>query len=258
MPERQFKHLLDPRPARVAPGMTRAAMPPAATRKTFGRFSETVDRHSDETLAALHAHHARRSKRAFDIVVAAVLLVILAPLMLIVAAAIRLGGRGPILFRHCRTGRDGIMFECLKFRTMNTGSSFGLHAILRDDPAASAQWRAGRKLLHDPRITPVGRVLRPLGLDELPQLFNVLSGEMSLVGPRPATADEVHHFGPARKFYVLARPGITGAWQVGRGDDPTLARRARMDVEYVQNSSMMRDLQLLAATPLALIRHRNS
>ncbi len=252
-----FRHLLDSTPTEPRRGVAHARQEPATARKSFGRFSETVDRHSDDGLAALYAHHDRWTKRVFDLVVSFILLAILAPVMLAIAVAIRFTGRGPILFRHSRMGRDGLIFECLKFRTMQPEAEFRLHAILRADPTASAQWRSGRKLRTDPRVTPVGGILRRSGLDELPQLINILRGEMSLVGPRPATPEEVHHFGPDRKYYRLARPGMTGAWQVGRDEEGAITTRIRMDVDYVRHSSLRGDLKILAATPGAILTGRN-
>jgi exopolysaccharide production protein ExoY len=151
---------------------------------------------------------------------------VLSPLFLFVAILLRLTDPGPVFFGHKRVGLGGRSFHCLKFRTMCTDADAVLQRVLASDPAAAAEWEATRKLRNDPRISRVGRVLREYSVDELPQLINVIRGEMSLVGPRPVVTSELTRYGNAAVHYLSARPGITGLWQVsGRSD--TTYRRAR-------------------------------
>ena len=157
------------------------------------------------------------------------LLLFLAPLLALVALRIRLADGGGVIFAHTRVGRHGRLFPCYKFRTMVANSAEVLAELLARDPAARAEWARDRKLRRDPRITPIGRFLRKTSLDELPQLFNVVRGEMSLVGPRPVVPDELELYGEARIYYLQVRPGLTGLWQIsGRNDSTTSAGSAWM------------------------------
>ena len=149
-------------------------------------------------------------KRAFDLVAASLLLVFLAPLLALVALRIRLADGGQVIFAHTRVGRHGRLFPCFKFRTMVANSAAVLAELLARDPVARAEWARDRKLKRDPRITAMGRFLRKTSLDELPQLLNVVRGEMSLVGPRPVVPDELELYGEARIYYLQVRPGLTG------------------------------------------------
>lgn len=195
-----------------------------------------------------------RAKRGFDLLVSAVLLVLLAPVMLVLAILVRLDG-GPAFFGHPRVGRDGRTFACLKFRSMATDSQALLDALLAADPAARDEWAATRKLRRDPRITPIGRFLRNTSLDELPQLLNVLRGDMSLVGPRPVVQAELdQHYGPAAASYLAVRPGMTGLWQVSGRSDVGYADRVALDVAYVRRPSFRNDLSILLRTVLVVAR----
>ena len=188
-------------------------------------------------------------KRAIDIALSLVLLAVAAAVMILIALAIRATSGGPALYRHRRVGRDGTRFDCLKFRTMVLDADSALAAHLARSPAARAEWEAGRKLRHDPRILGrLGRMLRQTSLDELPQLFNVLAGQMSLVGPRPVVHDELAHYGTDLRWYLSVRPGVTGPWQVGGRSDTTYAERVGLDVDYAQNPSLLRDLAILVQT----------
>lgn len=188
-------------------------------------------------------------KRATDIALSLVLLAVTAVLMILIALAIRVISGGPALYRHRRVGRDGTGFDCLKFRTMVLDADTALAAHLALSPAAHAEWEAGRKLRDDPRILGrLGRTLRQTSLDELPQLFNVLAGQMSLVGPRPVVHDELAHYGSDLRWYLSVRPGVTGPWQVGGRSETTYAERVGLDVDYVQNQSLLRDLAILLQT----------
>ena len=185
--------------------------------------------------------------------VAVVLLLALSPLLLITAFLIWQRDGAPILYGHYRVGRGGKLFRCLKFRTMLRDSDRVLADLLRDDPKSRTEWQADQKLLNDPRITPVGRFLRSSSLDELPQLLNVVRGEMLLVGPRPVTVAELTRYGMVRWHYLSVRPGITGLWQVSGRNNTTYEERVVLDARYVENRSLRGDLVILLRTILVVI-----
>ncbi len=196
----------------------------------------------------------RLLKTAFDQLAAAVLMVLFAPLLLGLAVLVRADG-GPVFYRQPRIGAGGRTFDCLKFRTMAVDADRQLQALLRSDPRAAAEWAAHQKLTNDPRITTPGAFLRRSSLDELPQLFNVLRGEMSLVGPRPIVAAEVARYGRNIEYYYETKPGITGLWQVSGRSSTGYARRVKLDVWYVRNWSLWHDVAILCKTiPAVLLR----
>ena len=196
--------------------------------------------------------------RAFEVIVAALALVFLLPLLLLVALSIWLGDGGPALFRHTRLGQGGRSFGCLKFRTMVTDADVRLAELLQRDLAARAEWEATQKLSKDPRVTPLGRFLRASSVDELPQLINVIAGDMSLVGPRPIVLAETSRYGPYLKHYLTVRPGITGVWQVSGRNDVSYRRRIACDVLYARRRSLTRNLMIMAATVPAVLQSRGS
>lgn len=193
---------------------------------------------------------ARLTKRAFDLTVASVSIVVLAPLLAIIAALVKIFDGGPVLFRQVRVGRNGRTFEMLKFRTMVVGAdrSFGHYSFTNE--------RTGPlfKVTNDPRATTLGKVLRRTSLDELPQLFNVVGGTMSLVGPRPPLPRERALFAPELLARESVRPGITGLWQVEARDDSSFERYAELDLRYLATWSLADDLALLSRTPAAVLR----
>jgi exopolysaccharide production protein ExoY len=198
------------------------------------------------------------AKRALDIIGAGLGLVLLSPFFLIVALMVRADG-GPAFFAHQRVGRGGKLFGCLKFRSMVIDSQARLEALLASDPAARAEWEATRKLKNDPRITRIGRFLRSTSLDELPQLINVLRGEMSLVGPRPVQVAEIdRYYGASAAHYMAVRPGITGLWQVSGRSETSYESRVALDVSYVSRPSMLTDLSILLRTPVAVLSRRGA
>jgi Undecaprenyl-phosphate galactose phosphotransferase WbaP len=198
------------------------------------------------------------AKRALDILGAGVGLVLLSPFFLIVALMVRADG-GPAFFAHQRVGRGGKLFGCLKFRSMVIDSQARLEALLANDPAARAEWEATRKLKNDPRITRIGRFLRSTSLDELPQLINVLRGEMSLVGPRPVQEAEIdRYYGASAAHYMAVRPGITGLWQVSGRSETSYESRVALDVSYVSRPSLLADLSILLRTPVAVLSRRGA
>jgi Undecaprenyl-phosphate galactose phosphotransferase WbaP len=195
---------------------------------------------------------SRVLKLVFDQLIAASLLVLLSPLFLAIAALVR-ADRGAAFYGHKRIGMNGETFRCLKFRTMVTDAERILRELLARDPQARAEWAATQKLRHDPRITPIGRFLRKTSLDELPQLFNVLRGEMSLVGPRPIVEAEVPRYGKDIGFYYETRPGMTGLWQVSGRSDASYARRVQLDLWYVKNWTLWHDVAILLKTIPAVL-----
>ena len=190
---------------------------------------------------------SRLLKSAFDQVGACVLLILLAPLMITLAVLVRADG-GPAFYRHRRIGAGGRTFECIKFRSMCFDADAVLRRLLAKDVRAAGEWAASQKLSSDPRITTVGRFLRRSSLDELPQLFNVLRGEMSLVGARPIVQDEISRYGCDIEYYYAAKPGLTGLWQVSGRSDTSYAERVRLDVWYVRNWTLWHDIAILFRT----------
>lgn len=203
--------------------------------------------------SAVKQPKARRRKRAVDIVLGAALIVFFAPLMALIGLAVCLDG-GPVFFGHRRIGPDGRKFRCWKFRTMVVNADQVLREVLSRDPALREEWESSFKLRKDPRITFVGRFLRACSLDELPQLFNVMRGDMSLVGPRPIVEAEIDRYGRKFSAYCACRPGITGLWQVRGRSDVSYARRVELDAQYANRWSLWLDLQILLSTVVVIVR----
>jgi lipopolysaccharide/colanic/teichoic acid biosynthesis glycosyltransferase len=199
------------------------------------------------------AHRRLWWKRALDLGVGGLCLVVALPVIGLLALLVKLETPGPAFFRQERVGRFGMRFRIFKLRTMHVGCDDAPHR------EAAAAWFAGRavderyKTLADPRITRVGRVLRRLDLDELPQLFNVVRGEMSLVGPRPAIPYELAHYEPQYLERFLVPPGITGLWQVTRRECLSAPEMMRLDLQYVKEASPLLDLKILLKTVPALV-----
>jgi len=201
---------------------------------------------------------SRFYKRAFDLVVGSALLVLAAPLVGAIALAILLVDGRPVFFWQRRVGMDGRPFACLKFRTMVRDAEARLAALLERDPAARAEWQRDHKLRVDPRISRVGEWLRRTSLDELPQLWNVLRGEMSLIGPRPVVEEELARYGDRAAFYLKTRPGLSGLWQVSGRNDVDYGQRVAMDCQYVRNWTPWWDLTLLLATVRVVLTRRGA
>ena len=195
---------------------------------------------SSASLSGLEA----TTKRAFDIVVSSAIAFITAPVLGVIALLIKLEDRGPVFYKQQRVGRDGRLFEMVKFRSMVVDADKRLAALEADNERKGPLF----KMEHDPRITRIGRFLRATSLDELPQLFNVLSGTMSLVGPRPALPSEVAEFPEELNARHDVRPGITGLWQVEARDNPSFEAYIRLDLFYVQNWTLATDLLILLGT----------
>jgi lipopolysaccharide/colanic/teichoic acid biosynthesis glycosyltransferase len=193
------------------------------------------------------------SKRAGDVLIAIVALLLLCPLILLICLAVKCQDGGPVLFVQKRVGLNGASFPFLKFRSMVTDASTKLDRILAEDPAAAREWKEKQKLSNDPRVTPLGKLLRRTSLDELPQFVNVLAGHMSIVGPRPMLERQVGEYGDGFSLYCTARPGITGLWQVSGRNHVSFRRRAELDEVYLQRWSLVSDLSLLARTAGAVV-----
>ncbi|WP_427197414.1 undecaprenyl-phosphate galactose phosphotransferase WbaP [Klebsiella pneumoniae] len=190
---------------------------------------------------------SRILKRLFDIVGSISIIVILSPALIYISRKVKKDG-GPAIYGHERIGKGGQSFKCLKFRSMVINSKEVLENLLENDPEAKKEWDATFKLKNDPRITKIGGFLRRTSLDELPQLFNVLKGEMSLVGPRPIITAELERYNEEVDYYLLSKPGMTGLWQVSGRSDVDYETRVYLDAWYVKNWSMWNDIAILFKT----------
>jgi len=196
--------------------------------------------------------------RALDVVIASLALLFFLPLFLLIAAAIKIADPGPVFFGHRRIGLGGQSFRCWKFRTMVVDAEARLERILATDPEAAREWAESQKLTDDPRVTRLGNFLRRSSLDELPQFFNVLMGEMSIVGPRPIVENEAARYGQHFALYCLVRPGITGLWQISGRSDVQYFERVLFDVRYVSSRTMLRDLRIILLTVPSVLAARGS
>jgi Undecaprenyl-phosphate galactose phosphotransferase WbaP len=187
-------------------------------------------------------------KRCMDCAIGLLLFLLLIPMFLIICAAIKMTSKGPVFFRHLRYGRDGKAFRALKFRTMDIDADRLLADYLRQHPEQLLEWQLYHKLKKDPRITRVGRWLRRYSLDELPQLINILTGHMSLVGPRPIVESEIKRYATTYDLYTRVPPGLTGLWQVSGRNNTTYEERVAFDDYYVRNWSIWMDMYILART----------
>mgnify|MGYP000863594236 CR=1 FL=1 len=196
----------------------------------------------------------RYVKTMFDYILTLVGTICISPILLLIAAWIYYDSPGPVIFKHIRIGKNGKPFPCYKFRSMCVDAKEKLAELLANDPAAREEWERDFKLKNDPRITKSGAFLRKTSLDELPQIFNVLKGEMSLVGPRPIIQEELERYGEFVQDYLMVKPGITGMWQVNGRSDTTYDERVQMDVWYVRNWSVWLDVMLLWRTVKAVFK----
>jgi lipopolysaccharide/colanic/teichoic acid biosynthesis glycosyltransferase len=200
---------------------------------------------------------ANRLKRVIDVVLCFFALPAILVIGIPIARLIMLDGGSPF-FAQTRIGRAGERFQCLKFRTMVPNAERKLQQILDSDPAARAEWERDFKLKNDPRVTWIGRILRKTSLDELPQFLNVLAGEMSIVGPRPVTRQELNLYGDNAQLYLVCTPGITGLWQVSGRNDVSYANRVALDVRYALTWSPMQDLKIMLRTLPAMLSQRGA
>jgi exopolysaccharide biosynthesis polyprenyl glycosylphosphotransferase len=193
-------------------------------------------------------------KRGLDLLIAVTSMLLMTPVYVGLIVAVKCTSPGPVFFGHWRVGRNGRMFRTWKFRTMVADGAAALRRHLDSDPAAREEWARTHKLVRDPRVTRIGGFLRRWSLDELPQMWNVLNGTMSLVGPRPIVPDEIPKYGPWFTDYAAVRPGITGLWQVSIRTDTTYDERVQLDAYYVQHWTPWLDLLILARTATAVVR----
>lgn len=198
------------------------------------------------------------AKRTYDIVLALIGILAALPVFAFIAVLVALDG-GPVFYSHQRIGKNGHSFGCLKFRTMILGAQECLEEYLTYNPDERQEWEQHQKLMFDPRTTAIGQFLRRTSLDELPQLFNVLVGDMSFVGPRPVTQGELSHFyGRKARFYTSIRPGITGPWQISGRNEIGYSQRVQLDTRYAIRHSLMNDLVILMRTPAAILSGRGA
>lgn len=223
---------------------TLRGMPLDSTDMSFIFSHEVMIFRVQQNLAKLFS---RIIKRLFDVVGSLCIITALAPVLLYISWKVRKDG-GAVIYGHERVGKGGVPFKCLKFRSMVVNSKEVLESLLESSPEAKAEWDATFKLKDDPRITKIGQFLRRTSLDELPQLFNVLKGEMSLVGPRPIITAELERYNDEVDYYLLSKPGMTGLWQVSGRSDVDYETRVYLDAWYVKNWSMWNDIAILFKT----------
>ena len=197
-------------------------------------------------------------KRLIDLIAAIPAFLLLLPLMAGLALIIKIRDPGPALFRQKRIGLGGREFYCLKFRTMSVDATERLSQVLKDDPKAAEEWARDHKLKNDPRVTPFGRFLRRSSLDELPQIWNILKGEMSFVGPRPIVRDEVNKYGAQFIAYKSVPPGITGLWQISGRNDVDYDERVILDTKYAKSRNIWVDFGILLKTIPAILLSRGA
>ncbi|MEE4195471.1 MAG: undecaprenyl-phosphate galactose phosphotransferase WbaP [Anaerolineae bacterium] len=199
--------------------------------------------------------NAQFTKRVIDVVVSTLGLVVLSPLLLLFAIILKMDSKGPVFYRQHRIGKNGRPFDMIKFRTMHLNADDVLVSYLSEHPAAKVEWDAYQKLVNDPRVTRVGKLFRRFSIDELPQLWNVLVGEMSLVGPRPFMVNQSQIYGVKMQDYQRVRPGITGLWQISGRNKTTFERRAELDQRYVLSWSVWLDMYILIRTAWVVLIH---
>lgn len=203
-------------------------------------------------------HYAVWGKRIFDIGFASIVLTVFSPLYLVIALLVFISSRGSILYVHSRVGLNGQNFNCIKFRTMINGADQALSDYLNSCPISRSEYESSFKLKHDPRITPIGKFLRMTSLDELPQFWNVLVGDMSVVGPRPLVQAELSKYGSSIHKVLSVRPGIAGLWQVSGRNDIPYSKRIQIDASYVRRMSFGLDIMLIFKTILVVIFPRGN
>lgn len=227
-----------------------------------GERVETMTRRTNqhvEPIARVGLTRVERGlKRLFDLLVASIITVLFSPLIVMVAIAVRWTNGPGIIYSHARVGREGREFPCYKFRSMVHDADARLRELLARDPVARAEWERDHKLKDDPRVTAVGRLIRKTSLDELPQLWNVFRGDMSVVGPRPVIEAELERYGEARAHYLSVRPGLTGPWQVSGRNDIGYAERVEMDAQYVQNWNLFQDALIVFKTATVMVAKRGA
>ena len=216
------------------------------------RMNQTVSR---DTVKQRYPLHYRIAKRVFDLVSSAIALVLVSPVMLLICLLIKLDSKGPAMFVHERYGKDGKPLRMLKFRTMYENAQ---DMIAEFTPEQRIEWESNFKLADDPRITKVGKILRKTSLDELPQLINILRGDMSVVGPRPIITEELEMYGERKEKFLSAAPGLTGYWQAYARSDCSYEQRMKMELHYVDNANFWWDMKIIIVTFFAVIRGKGA
>ncbi|WP_231728160.1 sugar transferase [Sphingopyxis sp. H050] len=232
----------------------------------------SAEHFGDTVLGALHHPHRKAAAsdsvlwdrdeaeeaiiRVFDFVSSLAAIILFLPLLVCLYAVIKLTDPGPVLFVQQRIGKGGENFPCMKFRSMAVDAEARLAALLASDENAAREWAADQKLRNDPRITAIGGFLRKTSLDELPQLFNILMGQMSVVGPRPIVAAEMPRYGRSFEHYCAVRPGLTGLWQISGRNDTSYDERVALDVRYVRTRNLHSNIQICARTIPAILGAR--
>jgi exopolysaccharide production protein ExoY len=227
---------------------------------TAGYLNQSVGGDMSEGLRSPTSHSPVDSilKRSFDICFAFTFLVVAFPFLILLSIALQIDSPGRLFFVQERIGHRGNRFRCIKFRTMREDAEQILEELLASCPAARREWEQDHKLRNDPRVSGLGVLIRKLSLDELPQLFNILKGEMSVVGPRPIVSAEIPKYGRFFRDYCSVKPGLTGLWQVSGRNDVTYDERVAMDSDYARRASFMFDLQIVVKTLPAVIAARGA
>uniref|UniRef100_A0A7V4FGL3 Sugar transferase n=2 Tax=candidate division WOR-3 bacterium TaxID=2052148 RepID=A0A7V4FGL3_UNCW3 len=189
-----------------------------------------------------------KHKRYLDLLLLFFVFITVVPLFLLIFLAIKLSSRGPLFYKHKRVGKNGRPFYVYKFRTMVDGAEALLPKILKNNPQAREEFENGYKLKNDPRVTPIGKILRKTSLDELPQLINILRGEMSFVGPRPIVEEEKVKYGEYLPLLLKEKPGLTGLWQVSGRNNLSYEERVALDMEYIRKKSLRLDIKIILKT----------
>ncbi|WP_088693352.1 MULTISPECIES: sugar transferase [unclassified Rhizobium] len=223
--------------------------------RSFDKFSKT-NRGTGLRRDAVKNWVSAACKYVLDASFAAIGLLVLSPMILMVMAILLVLQGRPIFIAHRRIGKNGVVFRCLKFRTMVKDADAVLARHLANNPHFEQEWNATRKLRNDPRVTPFGALLRKSSIDEIPQLLNVVQGRMSLVGPRPIVASEVELYGTHFADYIRVRPGLTGLWQISGRSDTSYRERVQLDVRYVRENTLGGDLAIMIKTIPAILRSR--
>ena len=196
-------------------------------------------------------------KRFFDIIIAGLMLLVLSPIFLIVGVLIKLDSKGPVFYKHKRIGKNGEYIYLYKFRSMYTDSKEKLEALLKD-PEIRKEWEENFKLENDPRITKIGNILRKTSLDELPQLLNILKGDMSIVGPRPIIDEEIEKYGFKKNKFLSVTPGLTGWWACNGRSCTTYEDRIKLELYYVDNISLKLDIKVVIKTIFAVLKRNGA
>ena len=196
--------------------------------------------------------YARAGKRIFDVTLGLIVLPLLTPVIVVLWLIARMDG-GPGFYGHERIGQFGVTFRCWKIRSMVCDANERLHALLDSDPKARAEWEHDQKLTNDPRVTRFGAFVRRTSLDELPQIFNVMCGDMSFVGPRPIVDEELARYGAREQAYLQSKPGITGIWQLSGRNEVSYSERVEFDAEYAEKVSLGLDVALVLRTPASVL-----